>query len=173
LNDEVVPVFTDAGVLPELLRKVTTRPWQIRAGRSWKSIRKLRVPPAAHADTRNVRAVALDARECGCSVLAFSRDRDNDLGREKAVEEGILAEASNASLKVVGGVAKPLIEGWLLALTGRSKTEDMGKEKAKHDFDSLSTPPVAVTQNADLALLPEDARSLHVWLKRARDALAL
>ena len=67
---------------------------------------------------------ALDASEAGCDVLAFSRDRDNDEDREKAIEEGIAA-AKTARLAVVGAAAIPTLEGWILALMKTSRTEAM------------------------------------------------
>src|SRR5207253_2222170 len=73
------------GVLHLLLEKVQPTGWEVTAARTWASIRKVRVGRSEHRDEHNVLAIALDAKEAGCDVLAFSRDRDRDYEREAAV----------------------------------------------------------------------------------------
>jgi hypothetical protein len=70
------------GVLHALLARVQPSGWVVGGARTWSTIRKYRAGKAAHADTHNVLGVALDAKEAGCEVLAFSRDLDRDAARE-------------------------------------------------------------------------------------------
>jgi hypothetical protein len=158
---------TDAGVLPALLAKVKPTGWKIRGATTWRSIRKLRVPRAEHEDTRNVQAVALDARESGCTVLVFSRDQDGDLRRDTAVEEGIVAASSDGALLIVGGVARPALEGWGLALEGRAGTEKLGSQGAKEAAAGDARTFVDRVEAAELSAIARDALSLKRWLVRA------
>lgn len=158
----------DAGVLPALLVKVKPTGWRIRGARTWRSIRKLRViPRAEHEDTRNVQAVALDARESGCAVLVFSRDEDRDPMRSKAVEEGIRLAKSDGSLSIVGGVARPALEGWVLALEGQVGTEELSAQAAKAAAAGNARSFVDRVEGADLGRVSQDAESLKRWLERA------
>jgi hypothetical protein len=142
-----------------------TRAARGRASPSFRSV-------APTEDTRNVQGAALDARENRCSVLVFSRDVDSDPRRSEAVERGI-ARASAPGLQVVGAAAVPAIEGWLLALRGRDRTESLGRAAAKREISDLDPAPESLAElvsASDLAEAPVDARSLRVWLDRAREA---
>jgi hypothetical protein len=74
-------------------------------------------------------------------------------------------------------VAIPTLEGWILALLGENGTEDLGPkrveavlvEKGVARKNGLAM--VQVVANADLDKMPRDARSLSVWLARARQVL--
>ena len=163
------------GVLHALLLRVQATGWEVGGARSWMSIRKFRVGKAAHEDTHNVLGVALDAKEAGCEVLAFSRDVDKDRGREDAVEEGIQRVPSTLSNapEVMGGVAKPTLEGWILAAMGMRGTEALSAKRAEAVLAENGVAPkdgpamVRVIEEADLAKVPEDARTLRRWLERA------
>jgi hypothetical protein len=160
---------TDAGALPALLTTVKPAGWKIRGARTWRSIRKLRIiPRAEHEDTRNVQAVALDATESGCTVLVFSRDEDRDPRRGNAVEEGIAAATTDGKLSIVGGVARPALEGWILALEGRVGTEELSPQAAKSAAAGVARSFVNRVEAADLGRIPHDAVSLKRWLGRAR-----
>jgi len=67
-----------------------------------------------------VLGVAKDAKDAGCDVLAFSRDLDRDTARRQAIEDGIarVPEVFAGAPAVIGGVAVPTLEGWILALLG-------------------------------------------------------
>jgi hypothetical protein len=165
------------GVLHALLTKVEPSGWEVGGARVWKSIRKLRVGGGGHADTHNVIGAALDAKEAKCQAFAFSRDRDNDHGRQAAVEEGIRRVEAEGGLTVVGAVAVPTLEGWLLALLGRRRTAELSPTRAAEDLAKEGVTPkdgsamVDVVERAALNNLPEDASSLRIWLDRARVAL--
>jgi len=169
---------TKVGVLEALLRRVEPAGWKVGGAVRWKSIRKFRVGAAAHADTHNVMGAANDAREAGCQVLAFTRDRDNDTSRPAAIEEGI-TRASNEfpGVDVVGECACPTLEGWLLALIGKTGTEKMSAMKASDELVKKGIPPkdgvamVQLVENAKLEGVPKDAEALLRWLARARSTL--
>ena len=136
---------------------------------------------AAHADTGNVLGVVVDAIEAGCHVLAFSRDVDNDPARKHAIEHGIarIPEefSEQAPPDVIGGVAVPAIEGWILALLGQRGTESLStkgavRTLAGNGVEEKDGPAMAaVAEQADLDAIPADAASLRTWLQRARDVL--
>ena len=63
--------------------------------------------------------LVLHAYEAGCEVVAFSRDRDSDPDRDAAIERGIAAaKAAWPEMGVIGGIARPCIEGWVRARVG-------------------------------------------------------
>lgn len=170
---------TKVGVLEALLRRVEPAGWEVAGAVRWKSIRKFRVGAAAHADTHNVMGAVNDAREAGCQVLAFTRDMDNDTSRPVAVAEGIARAAiAMPGVGIVGGCARPTLEGWLLALGGKSGTEKMSPTKASAELVKAGVPSkvgadmVAVVEKAKLELVPPDAESLLRWLVRARSTLS-
>ena len=166
------------GVLEALLRRVKADGWRIHGARTWKSVRKLRSGRSEHADTHNVMALALDARESGCHVLAFVRDRDNDDARPDAIAEGIRTAEEQGKLEIVGTVAIPKLEGWILALRGHHRTEGMsaaGAETALAKDGIVEKDTAAMVksvEDADLAALPSDAATLRMWLGRAERALS-
>jgi hypothetical protein len=163
------------GVLHTLLARVQATGWEVGGARTWKRIRKYRAGKTDHEDTRNVLGVALDAKEAGCEVLAFSRDADRDPGRAQAVEEGIarVPATFTSAREVIGGVAVPTLEGWILALLETRGTEALSPKRAE---EALAAKGVArkdgaamvrSVEEADLAKTPGDAQSLRLWLKRA------
>lgn len=176
------PVYwteTSRGVLHALLKKIEQEGWGIGGARVWSSIRKYQARPSAdHEDTHNVLGLALDAIEAKCDVVAFSRDVDKDPRRADAVRIGIdlipVTFPKNAP-HVIGGMANPKLEGWILALLSHK-----GSEQDRHVEETLATKGVAkkdgaamvnVVIDADLARIPADAASLLHWLDRARAVL--
>lgn len=166
------------GVLYALLLRVQPTGWQVIGARDWKSIRKYRAGKASHADTHNVLGAALDAIEAHGDVLVFSRDLDNDSAREAGVNEGIAQIPSiSQHLRVIGGVAIPKLEGWILALLGEKGTEELSpsgaeaalvkREVARKDGMAMAD----VVASAELDKIPPDARSLRSWLSRAQAVL--
>ena len=169
---------TEPGVLHALLRRVEASGWEVGGARDWTSISKYKAG-AARRDTHNILGVALDAKEAGCDVLTFSRDVDNDPMRKDAIEEGIrrIPETFAAAPEVIGGVAAPTVEAWILALLGERHTEDLTTKLATLRLEERGIASkdgramVRVVEDADLDELPEDAASLAAWLARARAVL--
>lgn len=122
--------------------------------------------------------IALHAEEAGHQVLAFSRDLDADGERAEAIEKGIReAEGLCPDLGIVGGIAIPALEGWVLALERVPKTELFSRKKAQTELSSRGfeakdgAAMVRVIEQANLDQIPADATSLLRWLARARSAL--
>lgn len=173
------PAYRDdkmPGVLQVLLGKVAPTGWVTGGGRPWKvkAVRKLRVNPGGHADTKHVLALANDALDAGHDVLAFLRDVDGDSERVEAVEQGLrLVAETMASLRCIGVVAIPELEAWVLALCGEWHTETRGKLEERLKARGISLKDTAayveVAKAADLTRVPEDATSLLLWLRRASE----
>lgn len=170
------------GALEALLSHVRAEGWEVLGATRWRSLHKFKVGAAigkaSHADTRNVQALALKAKEQGATVLAFTRDLDTDVDRATAIENGIAAaQARSPDLAIVGGVAKPTLEGWILALRGDPRTDELSPSRANDRIAALglggkqAEDYVAVIERADLAHLPDGCQSLQTWLQRARAAL--
>lgn len=167
------------GVLHALLTRVQPTGWEVGGAREWTNIRKFRTGGASHNDTHNVLGAVLDAKEAGCDVLAFSRDLDKDRDRGSAIEEGIrrAPSAFASPPKVIGGIAVPTLEGWILALLQERQTEDLTPKRAGEALKNKGVKPkdgeamVRIVEQADLNTLPDDAASLSTWLKRANDVL--
>jgi hypothetical protein len=74
------------------------------------------------------------------------------------------------------GVAVRMLEAWVLALAGRSRTETMGRDGLAAGLKDLEVDDkdtramVAVVEAADLGRVPADATSLSAWLDQARRA---
>ncbi len=167
------------GVLHTLLVRVQPSGWEVGGARDWKSIRKYRAGKAEHADTHNVLGAALDATDAGCEVLAFSRDLDKDSARKAAVEEGIARAATltASAPEIIGGVAIPTLEGWILALLKERSTEKLSPKRAEQVLGDKGIKPkdggamVRVVEEASLDALPPDASALIAWIARARAVL--
>ncbi len=177
------------GALETLLRKVCDEGWQILDGIRWKDIKKLRSRyrktggnqvriNAGANEEKNVRVAALKARERGCHLLAFFRDRDQNLQRQEHIESGIeRAKQDSEGLGVIGGMAIERLEYWLVALSGRNGSESLGRTKVAEILQQLCVREkktgsyVELIESADLDSLPEDACSLRSWLKQAREVL--
>lgn len=160
------------GTLVALLRKVAPGGWEAAGAVAWRKIRKYRAGEHRRPETRNVLGAAQIAREADCEVLAFTRDRDKSPERQEDVEAGIVV-ARELHVETIGGVAIETLEAWLLALDGRVGTEEISRPKDVLAGEGASTTAdfVAKIEGADLARLPEDAKSLRVWLGRAREVL--
>lgn len=168
------------GVIEALLLKVRAHGWEIGGCCEWKRIRKFKAKGHIDSETRNVLGAALDAKEANCPVLAFCRDRDNDEGRCAAIEAGIrvAVETIYSPPDIIGGVVIPTMEGWILALLARRKTDSLSPVRAAKDLQDLgiaekdTAAMVKVVDDANLDAVPNDAMSLHQWLNRAREVMA-
>ena len=172
----------EPGAIEALLRKVRAEGWRVVDGVLWKQIRKYQVGNRRGAEERNVLGLVLKAKEVGCDLVAFVRDRDGTQAnpnreRYQAIEDGIRAaqEKIEECPRVIGGVAVKKLESWLMALLGNRNSEihpspervleDRGVAiKSTRDY-------VAVVRDADLDQVPADAESLRCWIERATAAL--
>jgi hypothetical protein len=162
------------GVLETLARQVAPVGWEVRDAMKWKDIPKLQVGSKGKgAERKVVLAAHLHAKERGCTVLLFTRDRDHVKYTPRQLEiEQVLAELSDSSVTVVGGVCVERLESWLLSVAGRTKTQDMGKDRTDAELESLgitdkdTAAMVEHVQRHGIAAVPSDAESLHAWLAR-------
>ena len=168
------------GVLHALLARIQPDGWEVGGATAWAKIRKYRVQGAAHADTGNVLGVAVDAIEAGCQIVAFSRDVDDDPDRARAVEDGIARVATELDAgrpDIIGGVAVPSTEGWILALRGQHGTQRLSTGRAVRALVDQGVEAkdgarmAEIAAEADLDAIPADAESLRTWIQRARDVL--
>lgn len=164
------------GVLSTLLRKVSAEGWTTTNAIKWKDIPSL-VPGRRDVEGHRVRALFRLARESECDTVVFARDRDGaaNVDRERQIADAIAEEVGKGplALGVVGGIAVEKIEAWVLALDGRSRSEDtahpetvMTRELRVPVKDTAAM--VAIAERADLDRVPEDARSLCAWIAAAR-----
>ncbi len=173
----------EPGVIEALLLKVEPTGWIVDGALRWKHIRKYRAGHAArggdnHEDLHNVLGLALIAWEAGCEVLGFARDVDADNRRADAVVRGsALASERFPMLVVIGGVARPAIEGWVLALLGVRDSDAMSRTRALEFLraraieEKKASAYVEIVNAAELDSLPVGCDSLAGWSSTARTHL--
>jgi hypothetical protein len=171
-----------AGVLESLARHLVASGWEVHDAMRWKDIPKLAVGARGKGlERKTVLAAHLRAKERGCGALLFSRDRDAPKWHERVREiEATLAELETAGggVAVAGAVCIERLESWLLALTGRSKTEELRDGRVDEELANLGVPAkdtarmVELVERHGLAAVPPDALSLSRWLERVRAALS-
>lgn len=165
------------GVIEALLRAVHPHGWSVVGATPWKSIRKLQAGKHGSAEVRNVKALALDAQESRAHVLAFVRDADDDQRRVSDIEAGIAQAAISApEMAIVGEVAVPVLEAWLLAIDGVNSTEQLRKAQAKKALVArgVGESTEAMVQWIDrcgTAKIAKDATRLLGWLTCAEREL--
>ncbi len=175
-----------AGVIETLLRRARIDGWRVAGVLDWKSIRKYRAGAARlqpnHEDVHNVRGLVLQAYEQACEMLVFVRDVDNDDHREQAVKHAVESIAALAfheeyryELAIVGGVAKPKLEGWILCLLGVLGTDEMSPARVDRELAATAVEPksaAAYVEIAETGTLPTGEGSLATWLARATSTFA-
>jgi hypothetical protein len=169
----------EPGALETLLRKVAPEGWEIRGAVVWKQLTQYRANDRLPKDELNTRALGLMAREHGCDLIVFTRDRDGSAEREQDVGRGrawLQARVTDNNLTVIGAVAVECLEAWVLALQGQARTEELSRGRA---WDMLERQGLTETRDmvaaivaAQWAHLPKDAVSLRAWLDQARSAFA-
>jgi hypothetical protein len=183
LGDRDKPNGQRQGSLEALLLRAEPHGWSVGGAIQWKAICKYEAGAArgkfAHEDERSILKLALLAEEAGCEVVAFTRDIDADPDREEGIEKGIeRAGQMFESLTIIGGAAKPALEGWILALLGERNTDSLSRKRAnellaKQEIAGKQAEDyVEVIENADLKHLPPGCESLKSWLERARAGLS-
>jgi hypothetical protein len=175
-GDPVYQSDESPGVIETLLRRVRSRGWKVIGACKWCDIRKLRAKGPSPNDRQNVLGLVLDAKRSGADVLAFTRDEDGDKQRPRVISDAVQeAQRRFPAVAIVGAAAVPVLEGWILALIGERRTENVGKAAAQKrlvdkGIDNTRAMVEAV-ENADIRALPEDATSLRGWLASAEKAL--
>ena len=165
------------GVIEALVGKIAARTFEVVDGVPWKSGSLYRAGASRSAETRRVLGLLQDARDPKGAALVFGRDLDGHTERECDIERA-LEEAGSLfpTLALAGGVAINEIEAWLFALEGRHGSEAITNPDAAftatHPGQDHLDAKVAIVEAADLGRIPEDARSLHLWLSRARAVLS-
>lgn len=110
-------------------------------------------------------------------MLAFVRDHDGDALREQEIRrilDGIagfgFADEYRYELAIVGGVARPKLEGWILCLRGVSGTDDMPRARVDRELAAARVELKSTDQYVAIAescILPTGAGSLPAWLAHA------
>jgi hypothetical protein len=178
------------GVLEVLLARVCDGGWKCTGKQQWNAVQKFqaggaRLAAHSHGDYLHVLGLVLEAYENAADAVAFTRDVDNDPDREDAMTAALawIRDESGWLIDVIGGVAKPAIEGWILALRAIPGTDEMSRRRttvhlAEHGIGIKSTADyVDVVEQAELGEphhfgLPSGTESLRVWLATAHDVLA-
>jgi hypothetical protein len=173
------------GVIKALLLRTQQDGWRIIGARTWKTCRKYtayhRSPAGLQGlfrsdhEAQAVLGLVLDARESGARAVAFLRDEDGCPERIKPIADAIRqAREYWPEVKLVGEVAVPVLEGWILAALGETKTESMSKAKAQHLLADRGVTTTADMVKAVLSgtPLPQDATRANNWLEQARTILA-
>jgi hypothetical protein len=105
------------GVLESLLARTCASGWRVTGKTPWNLIQKFRAGGArtadpGHGDYLNVLGLVLAAYEEASDAVVFSRDVDSDPDREGAIAAALAWIRDEAwSIEVIGGVAKPALEG--------------------------------------------------------------
>jgi hypothetical protein len=174
------------GAVEALLRRVRATGWHCEGKTIWSQIRKYRSRGARvrHADYANACSLALMAFEAGVEIIAFVRDVDSDEDREDAIAEAIrwIEHDSGWPIDVIGGVAKPALEGWILALRGHHDTDEMSRARTRERLDEASIELkshahyIEIIEAASLGPppsfdLPPGTASLQQWLAKAHEVL--
>jgi hypothetical protein len=151
------------GVIETLLRRACADGWECTGKLPWRSIQKFRAGGArlagpSHGDYFNVLGLVLTAYEQVADAVAFSRDVDSDPDREEAVAAALawIRNESEWFIGVIGGVAKPSLEGWVLALQGIAGTDAMSRSRAQ---ERLRTSTIEPKSTEDYIAIVEQAEA--------------
>lgn len=168
----------EPGVLETLLRQVRREGFQIVGAIVWSKLPKLQVGIGGRGEELNVLRAHHHAGRRGCDVLVFTRDRDGVkyAHRDVDIERALTTlHESGEGPTVVGGVAIEKLESWLAAIAGHHRSEEMRRPEEKLAElgvgEKDTTAMVQLIEEKGLTGIPDDARSLHRWLERARKAL--
>jgi hypothetical protein len=106
------------------------------------------------------------------------RDDDGDERRQPAIQQALEAIASlgfaeeyRYELAIVGGVARPTLEGWILCLLGVAGTDAMTRARVDRELTTTEVEPKSTAQYvaiAETCALPSGDGSLPDWLARAK-----
>ncbi len=174
------PAGDQPGVIETLLRKVRPTGWHVTGAQDWKSIRKYRAGAARlhpnHEDAHNTLGLVLRAYENACEMLVFVRDSDGDQRREHAIQQAVASIPRNFvedfryELAIVGGIAKPNLEGWILCLLGVAGTDEMTPTRVERELERTIIEPKSTCDYVVVTAactLPTGDASLSRWLALA------
>lgn len=179
----------DRGVIEALLTRVCDGGWECAGKQQWHAIQKFqaggaRLAAHSHGDYLHVLGLVLEAYESAADAVAFTRDVDSDPDREGAINAALawIRDESGWLIDAIGGVAKPAIEGWILALRAVPRTDEMSRARtlahlAEHGIGIKSTADyVCIVEQAELGEprhfgLPAGTESLRAWLATAHEVL--
>lgn len=169
------------GAVEALLRRVEAEGWEVCGALEWRRIRKFTVGGRGiHADTKNVMALTLHAKEARADAVTFMRDRDGDEGRVEAIRRGIERAKTDFpdAPPVIGGVAVPKLEGWIAAMLGERDPDVLSPGRAdkaltKHGVAAKDgAAMVEAIAAANLEAATARSPSLAAWVGRAREVLS-
>lgn len=163
------------GVLAALFRRARPE-FEARVvdGRAWRKVPKFRAGEHAGAEERTLRGLALLAGEAGADALLWLRDTDGDASREEellSAARRLKEAAGDDEPAIIGGVARPCLEAWGVALAGRHASPETLSTSAvqriarEHSLDTEER-LVELTSEADLEIT--NAASLRDWVTEAR-----
>lgn len=178
------PPGDDPGVIETLLRRVRPDGWCVAGAIEWKAIRKYQAGAAARyprqGEIYNILRLLLLAYEQACAMVVFVRDVDRDEERQDTAIRTLRSPAARRfaddhgyELAAVSGMATPNLEGWMLCLLGRRRTDDLSPKRAQRDLEAEGVPAKSTHHFVEIARtrpLPADAGSLSSWLSDASAA---
>ena len=166
------------GVVASILRRCHADGWRVVGATEWKNISKLSAKGPTPKEERNVLGLVLEAKRAKAHTVAFIRDADGDPKRVDAIHKAIeKAKELFPDVEVIGGVAVPVLEAWLLALVDEPGTERLAKAKAQSLLEERGVRPkdthamVKLVTESNLERLPQDAVGLRRWLATAAEVL--
>lgn len=156
------------GALHELLR-LSCPDAEVIGGSEWRSVPKLRTgSKGAGAEAQTVAGLQLRAEEKNADALVFMRDRDGDRDRQTQIESAL----ANSTFPTAGVVSVETLEHWICAVSGRSKSERLSGSQVDARLAQLKVKKkstqsyVAWLSSRSLQKLPQDAKSLRMWIQR-------
>lgn len=95
-------------------------------GIAWRLIPKYRAGGHLTEDQKSLKKLVVLAEEAGADVLLWARDSDRDPRRAKTLTatHHELRGEDGRSLEIVGGVAEPCLEAWIVGLKGLHRTPE-------------------------------------------------
>jgi hypothetical protein len=168
---------TTPGVVEALLRRVVGDECEIVGACYWKDLRSFSAGASlrGHRDGRNVLRLMERASASGADVLAFVRDLDGERERARVIAHAMADADVAPGLRVIGGCAAPMIEGWVLAMLAVPGTDELSRAKAIRLLESRGHGGATTAEFVaivEAATFPTPAATLEAWMALARQHLA-
>jgi hypothetical protein len=157
------------GVLFELFKK--KRSGEVVNGIAWKNIKKFTANGASSAEQRILKKATVLAMDSDADVLLWSRDSDGYDHRNSELTEELerLNASDDVTVDVMGGVAEPCIEAWVVGLAKLNQSPEslsVPKLKALAQENELGTEQQMVDFVVGCSLDASLNPSLKDWLAR-------